>query len=49
MSKPVVLVTAADLAPQAVALLRDYEVVYAGKTPTEQSIAEIFGARVPGR
>jgi D-3-phosphoglycerate dehydrogenase / 2-oxoglutarate reductase len=31
----VILVTGADLAPQALALLRDFEVVYAGKTPTE--------------
>lgn len=33
MSKPVLLVTAADLAPQALELLQDFEVVYAGKTP----------------
>jgi len=32
-AKPVILVTAADLAPQALALLEDFEVVYAGKTP----------------
>jgi D-3-phosphoglycerate dehydrogenase / 2-oxoglutarate reductase len=38
LSKPVVLVTAADLAPQALALLGDYEVVYAGKTPNEEDI-----------
>jgi D-3-phosphoglycerate dehydrogenase / 2-oxoglutarate reductase len=36
-----ILVTAADLAPQALALLRDYEVVYAGKTPTDADIAEL--------
>jgi D-3-phosphoglycerate dehydrogenase len=28
--KPVVLVTGADLAPQALALLHDFDVVYAG-------------------
>jgi D-3-phosphoglycerate dehydrogenase len=39
--RPVVLVTAADLAPQALALLRDYEVVYAGKTPTEEDIVAL--------
>ncbi|HEX7888028.1 MAG TPA: NAD(P)-dependent oxidoreductase [Ramlibacter sp.] len=39
--KPVLLVTAADLAPQALALLRDYEVVYAGKTPTEDDIVAL--------
>ncbi len=33
MSKPVLLVTAADLASQALELLQDFEVVYAGKTP----------------
>jgi len=33
VSKPVLLVTAADLAPQALELLQDFEVVYAGKTP----------------
>lgn len=32
-NKPAILVTAADLAPQAEALLGDYEIVYAGKTP----------------
>jgi len=47
VSKPVVLVTAADLAPQAVALLRDYAIVYAGKTPTEESIAELCRERDP--
>jgi D-3-phosphoglycerate dehydrogenase len=40
-AKPVVLVTAADLAPQAIALLGGYELVYAGKTPTEEDIAAL--------
>lgn len=39
--KPVVLVTAADLAPEALALLAGYELVYAGKTPTEQDIVAL--------
>jgi D-3-phosphoglycerate dehydrogenase len=39
--KPVFLVTGADLAPQALALLGDYEVVFAGKTPTEEGIVEL--------
>ena len=39
--QPVFLVTGADLAPQAVALLGDYEVVYAGKTPTEDDIVAL--------
>jgi len=33
-----VLVTGADLAPQALALLKNMEVVYAGKTPTEDDL-----------
>ena len=39
--KPVFLVTGADLAPQALALLTDYEVVYAGKKPTEDDIVAL--------
>ena len=39
--KPVFLVTGADLAPQALALLGDYEVVFAGKTPTEDDIVAL--------
>ncbi|NML17849.1 NAD(P)-dependent oxidoreductase [Azohydromonas caseinilytica] len=39
--KPVFLVTGADLAPQALALLTDYEVVFAGKTPTEDDIVTL--------
>jgi D-3-phosphoglycerate dehydrogenase len=40
-SKPAVLVTAADLAPQALALLDAYDVVYAGKTPSEEDIVAL--------
>ncbi|MBI3368539.1 MAG: 3-phosphoglycerate dehydrogenase [Burkholderiales bacterium] len=39
--RPVFLVTGADLAPQALALLNDYRVVYAGKTPTEDDIVAL--------
>ena len=39
--KPVVLVTGADLAPQALALLDGYEVAYAGKTPSFDDIAAL--------
>lgn len=39
--RPAILVTAADLAPQALALLDGYEVVYAGKTPTEDDIVAL--------
>ena len=40
-NRPVILVTAADLAPQALALLNDFEIVYAGKTPTEDDIVAL--------
>lgn len=39
--KPVLLVTGADLAPQALALLSGYEIVFAGKTPTEDEIVAL--------
>jgi D-3-phosphoglycerate dehydrogenase / 2-oxoglutarate reductase len=39
--KPAILVTGADLAPQALGLLLDYEVVYAGKAPSDQDIASL--------
>lgn len=38
MSRPVILVTAADLAPQALELLKDYDVRFLGKTPSEQDV-----------
>lgn len=47
MSKPAFLVTGADLAPQALALLGDYEVVYAGKAPTEDDIVALCRAHNP--
>ena len=45
--KPVILVTAADLAPQALALLSDHEVVFAGKTPTQADIVALARAHNP--
>ena len=39
--RPVFLVTGADLASQALALLSEHEVVYAGKTPTEAGIVAL--------
>jgi D-3-phosphoglycerate dehydrogenase len=36
-----ILDTGADLAPQALALLNDHEVVFAGKTPTEDDIVAL--------
>ncbi len=41
MSRTAILVTAADLAPQALALLADYDIVYAGKTPTEDEVVAL--------
>jgi D-3-phosphoglycerate dehydrogenase len=39
--KPTFLVTGNDLAPQALALLGDYDVVFAGKTPTEDDVVAL--------
>jgi len=41
VSRAAILVTAADLAPQALALLADYDIVYAGKTPTEDEVVAL--------
>lgn len=38
VGRPAILVTAHDLAPQALALLGDYEIVFAGKTPSEDDV-----------
>ncbi len=46
-TKPIILVTAADLAPQALALLSGYEVVFAGKTPTQDDIVALARAHNP--
>jgi D-3-phosphoglycerate dehydrogenase / 2-oxoglutarate reductase len=40
-NKPALLVTGNDLAPQALALLAGFEIVYAGKTPTEDDIVAL--------
>ncbi|HEY1395272.1 NAD(P)-dependent oxidoreductase [Roseateles sp.] len=47
MSKGRILVTGADLAPKAAALLADYELVFAGKTPTQEDIVALCGAHDP--
>ena len=39
--RPAILVTGADLAPQALALLQDFEMVYAGKTPQEPDLVAL--------
>ncbi|MGN6260598.1 MAG: hydroxyacid dehydrogenase [Ralstonia sp.] len=45
--KPVLLVTAADLAPQALDMLGDFEVVFAGKQPTEGDIVALCARHKP--
>lgn len=47
MTKPVFLVTGNDLAPQALALLQDYEIVYAGEAPAEDDIVALCGHHDP--
>ena len=47
MSKPVILVTAADLAPEAMSLLTEFNVVFAGKTPSEDDIVRLCGDHNP--
>ena len=42
-----ILVTGADLAPQAIALLEDHEIVYAGKAPTEDDLVALCRAHDP--
>lgn len=46
-SRPVVLVTGADLAPQAVALLDGFELVYAGRTPAEDQLIALCKQHQP--
>ena len=46
-SKRVILVTGADLAQQALSLVGDYEVVYAGKAPTEDDLVALCGHHDP--
>ena len=38
---PVIIVTGADLAQQALDLLTDYAIVYAGKAPTEEDLVAL--------
>jgi D-3-phosphoglycerate dehydrogenase len=45
--KPVVLVTAADLAPQALDMLTQFDVVFAGKQPTEDDIVALCEQHKP--
>ncbi|MEI5998199.1 3-phosphoglycerate dehydrogenase [Paraburkholderia bengalensis] len=45
--KPVVLVTAADLAPQALDMLTQFDIVFAGKQPTEDDIVALCTEHKP--
>lgn len=45
--KPTIVVTGADLAPQALELLEKFEVVYAGKTPNEDSLTKLVAEKKP--
>jgi D-3-phosphoglycerate dehydrogenase len=47
VKKPVFLVTGNDLAPQALELLRDYQIVFAGKTPTENDVVSLCAQHDP--
>ncbi len=46
-AKAAILVTAADLAPQALALLADFDIVFAGKTPDEDTIVSLCEKHQP--
>ncbi|MGE8614984.1 MAG: NAD(P)-dependent oxidoreductase [Achromobacter veterisilvae] len=46
-AKPVVLVTGADLADEAVRLLRDYRLIYAGARPTEDDLLALVRRHDP--
>ena len=45
--RPAIVVTGADLAPQALELLREFDVVYAGKTPDEESLVRLCAEKQP--
>ena len=47
MSRPVIIVTGADLAAQALALLEDFHIVYAGKAPTEDDLVALCRTHDP--
>ena len=44
---PIIIVTGADLAQQALELLAGYDIVYAGKTPTEDDMVALCRAHNP--
>ena len=46
-TRPAILVTGADLAPQALALLTGFEIVYAGKAPDEAALVALCRRHQP--
>lgn len=46
-AEPVVLVTGADLAPEAQTVLAGFKLVYAGRAPTEDDLARLCGQHDP--
>ncbi|HEX3172048.1 MAG TPA: 3-phosphoglycerate dehydrogenase, partial [Burkholderiales bacterium] len=46
-AKPVVLVTGADLAPEAQSVLADFELAYAGRAPNEDDLVRLCGHHDP--
>lgn len=46
-ARPAIVVTGADLAPQALELLRDFDVVFTGKSLEEEALARICAERQP--
>ena len=46
-AKPVVLVTGADLAPEAQSVLADFELAYAGRAPNEEDLVRLCGHHDP--
>ena len=47
MNRPTLIVTGADLAGEALALLDDFEIVYAGKAPTEDDLVALCRTHDP--
>ena len=47
MKRPSLIVTGADLAQPALELLIDFEIIYAGKTPTEESLVALCKQHQP--
>lgn len=45
--RPTIVVTGADLAPQALALLDDFQIVFAGKAPDEDTLVQLCAKHQP--